>query len=287
MIKLNKKLDILPITNDYIFKKIFTKEGNESILKDLLIAILDIQIEKIKVQAEVSLEKAIKENKLGRLDIVAELNDKAIINIEMQVVNQKNIIDRSLYYWSGLHYSNLLQGNKYEKAKRTISINIVKFEIFEEGPYHEVAVLKRNFNNKILTEKMEMHFIQIPKFIKEKARMNTKLDEWMYFISQIDEEGVKEVMEKNEAIKKANEEYKYLIGDEAERRIAFLREKAIKDEISNIEGAREEGLEEGKKKKQIEIAKKLLKRGMKIEEISEITELTKEELIKINKKVTG
>ena len=45
------------VTNDYIFKKIFSKKGNESILKDFLIAVLEIPIEKVEVQAEVSLEK--------------------------------------------------------------------------------------------------------------------------------------------------------------------------------------------------------------------------------------
>ena len=39
-------------------------------------------------------------------------------------------------------------------------------------------------------------------------------------------------MEKNKEIKKAQEEYEYLVGDEAERRLAFLREKAIRDETS-------------------------------------------------------
>ena len=38
------------ITNDYIFKQIFSKRGNESILKDFLIGVLEIPIEKIEVQ---------------------------------------------------------------------------------------------------------------------------------------------------------------------------------------------------------------------------------------------
>ncbi len=40
----------LPVTNDYIFKKIFSKKGNESMLKDFLIAVLEIPIEKVAVQ---------------------------------------------------------------------------------------------------------------------------------------------------------------------------------------------------------------------------------------------
>ena len=95
-------------------------------------------------------------------------------------------------------------------------------------------------------------------------------------------------MKENPEIKKANEEYEYLTGEEAERRIAFLREKAIKDEKSAILGAREEGIKEGRaegeKRKQIEVVKKLLKRGMTIEEVAEISELEKEEIEKLIKK---
>ena len=157
----------IPITNDYIFKKIFAKKGNESILKDFLIGVLEIPIEKVKVEAEVSLEKQLEENKLGRLDIVAVLNNNTIVNIEIQMVNLHNFIERSLYYWSGNYYNDLKAGENYQKVKRTIAINILDYELFEEGPFHEIARLKRDYQNKILTEKIEMHFIQIPKFRKE------------------------------------------------------------------------------------------------------------------------
>ena len=96
-------------------------------------------------------------------------------------------------------------------------------------------------------------------------------------------------MKKNKEIKKANEEYEYLTGDAAEKRLAFLRDKAIRDEKSMLEGAKEEGIEQGLKegkkegirKNQIDVAKKLLKMNMSIDKISEITELSKEEIEKI------
>lgn len=84
-------------------------------------------------------------------------------------------------------------------------------------------------------------------------------------------------MKENEEIKKANDEYEYLTGEEAERRIAFLRDKAIRDEKSIREGA----VEEGERKKQIEIAKKMLKMKLTIEQIEEATGLTKEEIEKL------
>ncbi len=285
----------LPITNDYIFKRIFSKKGNESILKDFLIAILEIAIEKVEVQAEVTLEKQLEQNKLGRLDILAILDDNTIVNIEIQVLNPNNFIERTLYYWSGNYYNNLVAGEDYRKVKKTIAINILDYEQFEKGPFHEIARLRRDYQNKILTNKLEIHFIQIPKFKKEERGIKTKLEQWMQFISQTNPKGVELAMKENKEIRKANDEYEYLTGEAAERRLAFLRDKAIRDEKSMLEGAREqaikEGREEGRKegeelgerKKQVEITKELLKIGMKIEDIERVTKLTKEEIEKIRR----
>ena len=104
----------------------------------------------------------------------------------------------------------------------------------------------------------------------------------MQFISQTNPKGVELAMKQNKEIKKANDEYEYLTGEAAERRLAFLRDKAIRDEKSIREGAMEEGeakgRKEGERKKQIEIAKRLLKLGIDIEDIEKATELTKEEI---------
>ena len=265
------------VINDYIFKKIFSKKGNESILKDFLISVLDIPIQKVETRAEVSLERQIEENKLGRLDILAKLDDSTIVNIEVQILNKYNFIDRTMYYWSGNYYNELRAGEDYKEVKKVIAINILDYEIFEEGPYHEIARIRRDFKNEILTDKMELHFIQIPKFLKENRGTKTKLEQWMQFISQKDEKEVELAMKENEEIKKANEEYEYLTGDEAERRLALLREEAIRDEKTMLRGSREEG----KKEKQIEIAKNMLKKGMEISIIAEVTELSVEEIEKI------
>ncbi len=87
------------------------------------------------------------------------------------------------------------------------------------------------------------------------------------------------INKKNKQIKKANDEYEYLTGETEERRLAFLRDKAIRDEKS----MREAGKEEGERKKQIEIAQKLLKIKMPIEQIIEVTGLTKEKIEELNK----
>ncbi|MGN1269563.1 MAG: transposase, partial [Clostridia bacterium] len=79
----------------------------------------------------------------------------------------------------------------------------------------------------------------------------------------------------------AAEEYEILTGDEYERRLAYLRDKAIRDEKSAIESAKDLGRQEGKTK----VAQKLLELGYKIEEIQKITELSKEEIEKLKDKM--
>ncbi len=274
----------IPITNDYIFKKIFSKKGNEDILKDLLIGILEIPIEKIEVQSEVSLEKELIGNKLGRLDIVAVLNDDTIINIEMQVGKQYNYIDRSLYYWSGSYYNDLKAGEDYSKTKKTIGINILNYELFKEGPYHEIGRLKREYNNKVITDKMEIHYIQLPKFIKERKGTETKLEQWMQFLCQKDKRKVEQAMVKNKEIRKANAEYGILTGEAYERRLAYLIDKGQRDYNTQIIGARNEGIEmgikRGKKEGIEELAKKLLKLGVSNEIIEKAVKSGKNEIRK-------
>ena len=126
-----------------------------------------------------------------------------------------------------------------------------------------------------------MHFIQIPKFKKEKRGVTTKLEQWMQFISQTNRREVELAMKENKEIQKANEEYEHLTGDEEERRIAYLRDKAIRDEASLKETGRIEGIKEGERRKQEEIARILLAKNKPIEEIVDITKLTREEIEKL------
>lgn len=83
-------------TNDYIFKRIFSKKGNEDLLKDLLEGILEIKIDKIEVIQEVEIERIDIEDKTGVLDIKAIVDETTTIDIEIQVRNEYNMIERQM-----------------------------------------------------------------------------------------------------------------------------------------------------------------------------------------------
>ena len=69
--------------------------------------------------------------------------------------------------------------------------------------------------------------------------------------------------------------------DEREWELYESRRLAIMDYNTGMIKAREEGEAKGRKEKQLEIAKRLLKLGISIDKIEEVTKLPKEEIEKL------
>jgi len=147
----------------------------------------------------------------------------------------------------------------------------------------EEVNLEKHREYEVLTG-IKWYFIELPKFRKQNPDMNEKINQWLAFIDDYDREMVKVAEEKNEKLKKARIEMNYLTGEAETRRLAELREKWEMDRVSAINHATRKGIEEGEKKNSIVIAKKLLKLNMPLEQIIEITELTKEEIENIKNK---
>ncbi|MBO5349265.1 MAG: Rpn family recombination-promoting nuclease/putative transposase, partial [Clostridia bacterium] len=218
-------------TNDFVFKKIFGQTKNADLLKDLLESILtDMKINEVEVNKDVSLERKIITDKLGILDVVATLDDGTRVDVEMQIKDYYNTVERSLFYGTGVYHENLDSGEDYIDIPRSISIWITDYNVFEDGPFHERARLKRDYENKLLTDKLPLHYIQLPKFKEKCKRISSKLEEWLTFIKNENLEEIR--MIDNKYVKKAEEELEYLTGDEETRRLAYLREKAIRDEMA-------------------------------------------------------
>lgn len=223
----------------------------------------------------------------GILDVIATLNNDIQLNIEMQVKDYYNTVGRSLFYLTGMYHESLEIGEDYIETPQTISIWITTYDVFEDGPFHEIGRLKRDYENKVITNSFELHYIQLSKFKEQCKKISSKLDEWLTFIINENQEEIH--MIKNEKIKKAEKELEYLTGDEETRRLAELREKAIRDERAALKKAKREGYEDGQKagfeagdrRRQEEVAKKMIKNKIDINIIMECTNLTKEEIEKL------
>ena len=278
-------MELLKPTNDYVFKRIFGQKKNSDILKDLLQAILpNWNIKNVEPRQEVQLETDFITDKVCRLDILATLDDGTKVDVEMQMRNYNDIEARSLFYTTREYHQSLENGQDYIEIPKSIGIWISNFNVFsDEGPFHEIVRLRRDYENQIFTDKIEMHYLQLPKFKQKCKRISNKLEEWLTFISFENMEELK--MIENEKVKKAEEELEYLSGDEAERRIAYLRETAEIDRKFAMTAARDQGRAEGKSEgraeEKIDVAKKMLEKNIDISLIIEVTGLTKEEIEKL------
>ena len=100
-------------------------------------------------------------------------------------------------------------------------------------------------------------------------------------------------MSENEDIKKANEELEKISADKHEQYLAHLRQKHIMDTkaveeygyLREKEEGEAIGEARGKKENQIEIIKSMLKKGISIEIVADISRLSPKEIEKIAKEV--
>ena len=234
------------------------------------------------------MEKIVENNKYGVLDVMATLNDNTCVDIEMQVRKYVPMANRALFYSGKLISSSLEKGEDYQSLKQIIIISILDFELFpfEEYLTETVTVPKEHRGYEIMNGQ-KFYFIELPKFRKAKINEDKKSNQWLLFIDGINKEKVEKIMKENEIIRKANEELEVITGDEEIRRLAFLREKAIRDQISFEKQAREEGTKEGIKKgiqkSKIEIVKKMIQKKYSIEQIIDVTGVAKEDIQKIKK----
>ena len=93
----------------------------------------------------------------------------------------------------------------------------------------------------------------------------------------------------NEKIAKASQEWEYLRGDEAVKRMAFLKEKWERDWNSGMHSAEEAGIEKGMKKgkreEKKEIAIKMIHAKIDEEIISKVTNLSLDEIEKLKEEI--
>lgn len=242
---------------DFVFKKIFGSEEHPEVLISFLNAVLKQKNKIVEVEIKNSdIEKAYIEDKFSRLDVKAKTNNKEIINIEIQLKNEYNMIQRSLYYWSKLYEDQLNEDDRYDKLSRTICINILDFKYLENDRFYNGYRLKEIETNEELTDLQEIHFIEIPKLKKlsTEEEVVDMLEGWVEFLRDPESEVVRKLEMTTKEIREAKDELYRLSRNEKERELYFLREKSLKDEISALANAREKGFLDAK----IENAKNLL-----------------------------
>ena len=308
--KENKEKKVLKPTNDFVFKKIFGSVGSERITTSLLEAILKIDITAIDLDKNPITEKDVLNDKMGIMDIRVEINNKIDADIEMQIIDQGNIEIRLMRYISKIFIRGLKAGENYLDAKESIAILIANFEIEKHKNVKKILteyeMREKNYGNIVLTDKIKVYILELPKIERIKSK-DESLNLWIKFMKDLEVKKMvdkedKELEETIQAIQEAEKKYEELCQDEHARYIAELREKYIEDSISikqlgyengrkdgkkegkkqglaeGMKKGKEEGVQEGRKQELERIAKNMKNKNYSVEEIMQITQLTKKEI---------
>ena len=275
------------------FQSLFNKD-NQKITKAFAEAMLDEKIHHMTINEDKELLSDTLDKKTGILDLQIDVNNTEKVDVEVQLVERSNLPERLLFYFSKLYLKGIGKGEDYRIAKRVVLIAIIdynlKIEIEDKKMETIWQIVEKNHPKTILTNKFEIHILELEK-VKEEYKKNkeNKKAQWLLFLDDPETKEVKEIMEKNEDVKEAVIEVRKLSQDEQLQREAELREKAIMDEKAiyqaGLDNGKEEGEKLGRKKGRVEtmkeLARKLLKQNMNIENVAEITGLTIEEIEKL------
>ena len=279
----NEKFQSLTIKDDFMFCKVM--QDKEICKKVLNILLQDyFKINTIKLATSQATIKNHPELKFVRLDVLATDEAGNSYDIEMQVVNRKNIEKRMRAYQVAVDMFKMQKGIDYNALTNTVIIFITPFDPFDAG-------LPVYFVEQCIKGKTEIKFNDGTHKVvfnsnAYKDVKNEKLKGLLKFFDtgEATTDVAKEMEMKVEGIKRDSIIFSQFFSTFAS--LTDARDDGRKEGIKKgIEKGREEGRKEGRKEgsyaKAIETAKKSLRIGLPIETIIELTGLTETEILKL------
>lgn len=248
-----KEKPLLKPKNDVVFQSLFSRK-NEKITKAFVEALLEEKVENILINEEKELIREHPEDKLGILDLEVDINGKEKVDIEIQLIKKEQFVERLLFYFSKLYASQIKKGNMYRDSKRVVIIAIIDYELELTKMLNKMETkwkLREDENAQIiLTDKIEIRIIELKKIEKEyiKDKINPK-NQWIMFLNNPEDKEVEKIMKENEEVKEAVAKVREMSEDEKMRRLAELREKAIRDEAACYDAGVSDGIKQGENKR--------------------------------------
>ena len=234
--------------NDYLFKFIFGREERKRITLSFLNAVLNREGEDVLTDItfiDREFDPQFADDKQSQLDIYGIASDGSQINIEVQLVNLYNMQKRTLYYWARM-YQTLHKGMEYQDLNPSITINLLNFQLLpQENPLNMYGIYDIVSGHR-LTEDLEIHFLEIPKFKLKSVKEMKRLEKWLaYFSNKLNERETEELAMSETAINEAIQAEHVFMQSDVERWQYEQREKAMRDYLSAMSTSRREGLRQG------------------------------------------
>lgn len=262
---------------DAIFKAIFCKH------KDLLESLLEETLQrKIKVNKIISPE-ILKPNvhiKNKTLDVLATSNNE-IFNIELNIGYKSWLNRRNAAYIFSKYSEDTKVSEAYSKMNHFIQINLTS-GLPKEKPITSHYTLVDQETKEEFIDNLEIYEYNLDKLKKLWYNEPKKAKHKLLVSLVCNKEELHQISKENASIKKIEGEVIRM--NEDKEFVEFISQEEDMKKIQNslIADAKEEGMEKGIEQgtiqKQLEIAQNMVNKNMDIDDIADITGLTKEQI---------
>lgn len=282
--------EFIPLYYDLPFKKFLGSQEYIYLTTYLLESLFNLpkgSLDGSTITNSVTLDRTTIKNKGFEPDVILKTPKGEIYNIEMQQEYNKNAEVKNVMYISKLFAEQLDVGDTYDLVKSVSLINLVKNDsIHNTGEIIKKYVMTNvNFpNDRILDEYLTIYIVDIDSKSEISYNNNKEFEIIRRFIGSNTLEEMKSII---------NESNGLLSQKLLEEMINFMNDKEVQDYSrqeklirSNIKTAKDEGIVEGERNKQLEIAKMFIQNTeTSLEQISLCTGLSLEEVKKLQDEI--
>jgi predicted transposase/invertase (TIGR01784 family) len=269
---------------DSIVKFLLARPESEEICRDFLSSVIFPEGHREITSVELldrNLSPARLRGRGSRIDVYCAVDDGSKINVEIQLNYDAAHASRAVYYWSLVHTNQLESGDIFKDVDRTVSVNILGFDMLKlEKNFCNSYSIRNDGSSRVLTDDLKIIFIELPKFIRELKKpgrkLKSKLERWLCFFVGLEDEIMPDMAETEPVISLAVKQEQIFLMDErmrmayiddlmdmySERKRGARTQKLARDRYELAEENRRHAQRERK------AAIKFIELGMSIEEIA-------------------
>ena len=279
----------ISLLTDFGFKRIFGTDPNKELLINFLNSLFDGEevIKDVKYLNSENVGDVYTERK-AIFDVYCENENGEKFIVEMQNAYQTYFKDRSLFYSTFPIREQAPKGSDWNFClKKVYVVALLNYKMSDDAfdssdTIHTIALMDTK-TNKVFNTKLLFKYVEVGRFDKTDEELTSLSDKWMYVLKNLSRLDNRPAALREKIFSKL-----FAAASVARFTPTELREyedslKAYRDIKNSLDTAKEEGREEGREQRNIEIAKKMLAAGMDIDIIINMTDLSKDEFEKINK----